>query len=94
MRLIDADKACESLDELFECIQGDADLPACVVKTLIRNMLKSERVTPTVDPVKYGVWKEETNDKGFIVFRCSRCGIRSVNKTWYCHYCGANMAAQ
>ena len=95
MRLIDADAAATRITENLELVMGEDQFGAETIAALVRNALKSERITPTIDPVRYAVWKRRRIDLGDgekTVWECSRCGTKHGNPTWYCHYCGASMS--
>lgn len=49
MRLIDADKAVEQIDDIFSVDDGWGMIPVGMTKALVRSMLTLEGITPTVD---------------------------------------------
>ncbi len=49
MRLIDADKAVEQIDDIFSVDDGRGMIPVGMTKALVRSMLTLESITPTVD---------------------------------------------
>ena len=49
MRLIDADKAIEAIDEIFDVGDSNAAIPLGITKALVRSMLMSKEVAPTVE---------------------------------------------
>lgn len=49
MRLIDADKAIEQIDDIFSVANGTEWLPLGLTKALVRAMLENENITPTVE---------------------------------------------
>ena len=95
MRLIDADAARERITENIELVMGGDKFGSETIVPMIRNALSSERIAPTVDPVRHAVWSERKirlgNEPERTVWACSACGTKSGDPTWYCHYCGARM---
>lgn len=47
MRLIDADKAIEQIDDIFSVANDTGWLPLGLTKALVRAMLENENITPT-----------------------------------------------
>ena len=48
MRLIDADKAVEQIDDIFSVIERNSLISVGITKALVRSMLTLESITPTV----------------------------------------------
>lgn len=48
-----------------------------------------------VTPVRHGRWMREETERGFHIWRCSRCGRGMDNNPegidLYCYHCGAKM---
>lgn len=49
MRLIDADKAIEQIDDILNVTNGTGWLPLGLTKAIVRAMLENENITPTVE---------------------------------------------
>lgn len=105
MRLIDADAAATRITENLELVMGEDQFGAETITALVRNALKSERITPTIDPVTRGTWDRKscvngkqydpTTDYWAYAHRCSECDKVSyfpndIPDKW-CRHCGAKM---
>jgi len=103
MRLIDADAAATRITENLELVMGEYQFGAETIAALVRNALKSERITPTIDPVTRGWWVKMT---GMLPpeyhghYECSECQwhMKGIRNSWtreeemsYCPNCGAKM---
>lgn len=88
MRLIDADELRKSIENLPNCYNGFSDTydKACIIGVL--------EELPTVEPVKHGRWKCESDMETYTIWRCSECGIGFKNTSAYCRNCGARMDAE
>ena len=93
MRIIDADAAVERFKEVFELISGDEALPAAAVEKMIEIFFTREKHTPTIDPIKRGVWQVIRCDSGK-VYRCSRCSRTMKYPCNYCPDCGQQNEVQ
>lgn len=69
MRLIDADKAIEQIDDIFSVANDTGWLPLGLTKALVRAMLENENVTPTV-----GGWVSVKD----------RLPAKNANVLWWC----------
>lgn len=79
MRLVDADKLIEELNEAQ--IEGDE---------FYKGLGKAKLIVcyqPTIDPVKHAEWKEDG-----CLYKCSNCGnTEEYYDMSYCPCCGARM---
>ena len=92
MRIIDADAAVERFKEVFDLIYANEALPAAAVKKMIEIFFTGEKHTPTIDPIKRGVWQVIRD--GGKVYRCSRCGRTMKYPCNYCPDCGQQNEVQ
>ena len=89
MRLIDAENAKaiirNTVEHLAEAGNGAMAGSLLFAVEVIDN-------APTVDPVKHGKWiMDFLSGYRRKHYKCSVCGKRSANASFYCPYCGAKM---
>ena len=92
MRLIDAESAVARFKEMFELLSGDEALPAAAIEKMIEIFFTREKHTPTVDPIRHGVWQVIRD--GGKAYRCSRCGGMDADFYNYCPDCGSENELQ
>lgn len=93
MRLIDADKLKETVEEFLPfCPTNPID---CENEVVILKIIDAILDSPTVDPKIYGYWTEVgCKIKGNFAeyeYECSRCEGRVDFTSPYCPYCGTKI---
>lgn len=89
MRLIDADKLIELIDDdiatldIIDMSREGYDVCLCTLK-MVKQYIKA---LPTAEPVKHGRWVFDDENGGY---RCSACKTLG-GKSDYCPNCGTRM---